>query len=159
MRTLLALSLGVIALVLWRRQSPTATVTTSEGFDLSPYGGETSYPLPIVNAAQAIARAEGFYVPGSIPQRAHNPGNLKLGEPSIAGGITVFDSDDLGWAALYRQLSLIVTGRSRYYSLSMSIADMGRIWTATVAEQGAWSQNVASALGVSVATPLSQVLV
>src|SRR5688572_30319331 len=89
------LGLGALLLYLTR---PEGTVTTSESYDLP-----TNYPPAIINAAQAIARAEGFYVPGSIPQRANNPGNIKvLGwtGPRLAD-IPVFDSVEQGWTALY----------------------------------------------------------
>lgn len=151
--------IGLALLWFWNRNRPlTGTVTTSEGYDLEPYGGPTSYPQPIINTAQAIARAEGYYITGSVPNRANNPGDLKLGGTTIANGITVFDSPDSGWNALYRQLYLILTGRSSYYNLDMSITEMGRIWTATVAEQSAWSNNVAGSLGVPASTPLWAVL-
>lgn len=149
--------LGVLWFLLNKRD-PIATVTTSEGFDLSEYGGPTSYPEPIRQFAAAIARQEGFYVSGSIPQRANNPGDLKIPNmPTLPGtSITQFPSADAGWNALYRQLHLILTGRSSFYNLDMTIADMGRVWTVT--EQGPWSTNVASFLGVSTDTRLWQVL-
>jgi hypothetical protein len=144
-----------LGLFLWWYLRPTGTVTTSETLELQP----ADYPEGLKNTARAIARAEGFYVAGSIPQRAHNPGNLKLGGETLgATGITVFASDAEGWAALYRQLALIVAGSSRVYTLDDTIRAMGEKWTATENEQLAWSSNVASALGVSVDAPLSQVL-
>jgi hypothetical protein len=152
------LGLGVLAWFLFRGREPVGTVTTSEGFDLSQYGGPTSYPEPIRQFAQAVARQEGFYVAGSVPQRANNPGDLKIPNmPTLPGtSITKFGSVDEGWNALYRQLNLILTGRSSFYNLDMTIADMGRVWTTT--EQGPWSTNVASFLGVSTDTRLWQVL-
>ena len=61
--------------------------------------------------AQLIARQEGFYVTGSIPNRNMNPGDLRHapGEdhPELApNSVGSFESVDLGWAALERQLSL-----------------------------------------------------
>jgi hypothetical protein len=145
-------------LVLARFRKPKGTVTTSEAFDLSAYGGPTDYPQPIKTFALAISRAEGFQVPGSIPQRAHNPGDLKLpGRATLPGtSITQFASDDEGWAALYRQLWIILTGASDNYNLDMSIADMARIYTAD--NQGPWASTVAQYVGASVDTPLWQVL-
>lgn len=145
----------VVILVLLYLTRPKGTVTTSEVFSLAP----SDYPDRLKETARAIARAEGFYVPGSIPERAHNPGNLKVGAPTLGtSGITVFDSDELGWAALYRQLARIIEGRSAHYTLDTTIAEMGRKWTATEHEQSAWASNVAGALGVGVETPLNQVL-
>jgi len=147
--------LGLGLFILWWLRRPTATVTTSETLELKP----SDYPEGVKDTARAIARAEGFYVPDSIPQRAHNPGNLKLGGQTLGNtGITVFDNDDAGWAALYRQLALIVSGSSAIYTLDTTIRAMGQKWTATANEQLAWSTNVASALGVDVDAPLSQVL-
>jgi hypothetical protein len=147
--------LGVGLFLLWWLR-PKGTVTTAiEGFELLP----SDYPEGLKETARAIARAEGFYVPDSIPQRAHNPGNLKAGGETLGGtGITVFPDDDAGWSALYKQLARIVEGRSAYYTLDTTIRAMGQRWTATTSEQFAWATNVASALNVSVDAPLSQVL-
>lgn len=134
------------------------SVTTYEGYDLDPYGGPTTYPQPIVRFAQAIAKQEGFYVAGSIPQRANNPGDLKIPNSATLPGtqITRFASVDEGWNALYRQLFLILTGQSSYYNLDMSIEQMAQVWTTT--QQGPWALNVASYLGVSTDAKLWQVL-
>jgi hypothetical protein len=130
------------------------------GHDPAQPFSPTSYSNDVMMFARAIAYAEGFYAQGSAPQRAHNPGALKVpgwtGPVTGAEGISVFSSDDAGWEALYRQLDLIVHGRSGIYSLGMSIADMARAWTAT--DQIPWATNVAARLGVSTSTRLSQVL-
>lgn len=149
------------AFVLWvlRPRALTATVTTSEGFDLNPYGGPTTYPDGIKNMAQAIARAEGFFIAGSVPARAHNPGDLVMPNwngPTLGAGISVFQDDDDGWNALYHQLNLILTGTSNRYNLDMSIADMAGTWTST--QQGPWANNVAGYLGVPTSTPLWAVI-
>jgi hypothetical protein len=159
-QTTIVAGAGIVgALLLLFRRPPVASVTTSETFDLSPFGGPTNYTPKIQNFASAIARQEGFYVAGSIPQRANNPGDLKVpGLPTLPGtSITKFASADLGWAALHRQLQLIVTGQSSFYSLDMTIAEMARTWTTT--EQTPWAQNVAMFAGVTVQTPLYEVLV
>lgn len=56
---------------------------------------------------EAIARQEGFYVPGSRPARNHNPGDLEYGPFAKAHGATasdgrfaVFPDDATGFAAL-----------------------------------------------------------
>lgn len=61
--------------------------------------------------AQLIAQEEGFNVPGSVPNRSDNPGDLRhapgeehpAGDPNSVGS---FDTADDGWAALERQLQL-----------------------------------------------------
>jgi hypothetical protein len=60
--------------------------------------------------AQLIAKEEGFGIPGSVPTRDNNPGDLRhsphsfhSGDPNAIGQIdTVAD----GWADLERQLNL-----------------------------------------------------
>ena len=148
---------GVLALAYLLRPSR-ASVTTSETYDLSPYGGPTSYSAKLQRFAQAIARQEGFYVTGAIPQIANNPGDLVIpGLPTLPGTmITKFPSADAGWSALHRQLSLIVTGQSARYTLDMTIAEMSRVWTAT--QQVPWANNIAQQLGVPVTSPLWSVL-
>jgi hypothetical protein len=55
--------------------------------------------------AQAIAKEEGFYVPGSIAQRNHNPGNLRSwGSAPIVSGYAVAPDDATGWSWLYSQV-------------------------------------------------------
>jgi hypothetical protein len=123
--------------------------------------GNTSgnYSGEIVAFAKAIAKAEGFGIPGKIPTLANNPGDLeipgwmgqKLGE-----GISVFSSANEGWDRLYRQLQLIVNGESVEYSLSDTIQTMASKWTKT--DSTTWALIVSSTLGVSADTPLSEVL-
>lgn len=104
--------------------------------------------------ADAIARAEGFGIPGAIPTRANNPGDLARGGETLgAEKITVYPTLDAGWQALYHQLDLIARGKSAHYTPDFTIADMSAVWTAT--EQSAWAQNVARALGTTVNTPIS----
>jgi hypothetical protein len=139
MGALLLLALAIAA-VIYTRMPPRST---GAGLDLF---------------ASAIAIAEGFGVPGAIPTVRHNPGNLKLDGQTI----TTFPNDEAGWEALRRQLRLIRDGQSRYYTPTMTIAEMGRVWTTT--EQSAWSANVMLALrghglrDVTLETPLSRML-
>ena len=129
-----------------------ATNANAQSFDTQ---GGYMIEQPLTNGvrslAQAIATAEG-----SNPQY-NNPGDLVLpGFPTFGAGIAIFSSSQEGWSRLYHQLNLIVKGESNVYSLSDTIATMASKWTAT--DQGAWANNVAAALGVTVDTPLSQVL-
>ena len=96
----------------------------------------------LIAFAQAIAHAEGFGVPGAIPTVRNNPGDLKM--PSTFPEITTYPTPEDGWQALYGQLDYINSGRSPYYSASMTIAEMGRVWTAT--EQNYWTANVVASL-------------
>ena len=61
--------------------------------------------------AQLVAKREGFGIPGALPTRNSNPGDLRHapGETHAAGdpnGIGSFDSVAAGWAALEMQLRL-----------------------------------------------------
>lgn len=60
--------------------------------------------------AEAIAREEGFFVEGSMPQRQCNPGDLRHapGEthPGNPDAVGCFPDAATGWAALERQLGL-----------------------------------------------------
>jgi len=102
------------------------------------------YSKVIKDLAQAIAHAEGFGVPGAVPTRAHNPGDLKI--PNWKGPITgnenisVFSDDETGWERLYHQLDLIVTKKSHVYNLKMTFIDFANKWTTT--EQSFWLDNV-----------------
>ncbi len=113
----------------------------------------------ILEFAQAIAKAEGFGVPGAVPTKAHNPGDLVipgwLGQ-ILGAGISVFETDEEGWGHLYHELGMIFVGSSHVYNLDMTILDMAKKWTMT--DQVSWADNVASHLGVSVDTTLREVL-
>jgi hypothetical protein len=110
-----------------------------------PTGG---YSDAIKRLASAIAFAEGFGIPGAIPTRANNPGDLVI--PGWTGGqlgaekISVFESPAEGWNRLYRQLWLIQSGKSSVYTVNMTIAQMAARWTAT--EPNHWASNVVSYL-------------
>ena len=117
--------------------------------------------------AKAISVAEGYGLPGAIPTLANNPGDLKIpgwtGE-SLGTGISVLQPDTLdspsapdgGWARLLHQLSLIMTGESQVYDPTDTISEMAQKWTATNPDD--WAANVANALGVSVDTPIGELL-
>lgn len=59
--------------------------------------------------SNAIARMEGWLVPGSVAQRNNNPGNLRAGPGSVgtdSKGYAIFPDAATGWAALRRQVDL-----------------------------------------------------
>ena len=56
---------------------------------------------------QAMAKQEGFYVPGSRPARNHNPGDIEYGKFARAHGaigtdgrFAIFATDEDGFAAM-----------------------------------------------------------
>lgn len=121
-------------------------------------GGGAVYMTGVIDKlSKAIARAEGFYVPGSRPARNHNPGNMTqdLIKKSIGkdDSFVIYANDADGFENLRRQLWL-VWGGSAYYNPTMTIEEFARVWTTT--QQSSWASNVASALGVSVDTQLQQ---
>lgn len=121
---------------------------------------------PVRVLAEAIAYAEGFGLPGAVPTRAHNPGDLKIpgwtGAKTGVEGISVFESDYDGWMHLYQQLERIRTGNSSVYTTEMSFQDMADKWTDTA--QAPWAQNVVTYLNrhgfpyLSLDSALSEVL-
>lgn len=72
--------------------------------------------------AQLIAQEEGYGIPGTVPTRDNNPGDLRhsphsfhLGDPN---GIGQIDTPQDGWADLERQLQLYA---NRNYTLRAAI--------------------------------------
>lgn len=106
--------------------------------------------------AAAIAKAEGFYVAGSLAERANNPGNLKLGDrgSGTIHGKTIFSSVIEGWNALERQIDLMRTGQSAFYNASMTIHQIAVIYTGGD-KPDAWARIVAGDLGITTATTLA----
>ncbi len=105
--------------------------------------------------ARAIARAEGYFVPGSLPNRLNNPGSLK--DPNT-GKLRAFPTIEEGWAALKHQVARMLEGTSAFYKPSMTIAQIAAIYTGGD-KPDAWARIVASELGVSPDTPLKDVAV
>jgi hypothetical protein len=102
--------------------------------------------------ADAIQHAEGYDVPGSRPQRNHNPGDL---ETDISGkGIgkdgpyVVYTNYTDGREALEMQCRLMLNGHSHVYLPTMTILQMAARYTAT--QQSEWASNVADFLKVPV---------
>lgn len=97
----------------------------------------------IADVAQAISVAED-----SDPAW-NNPGSLTapLGFPTVgvanSEGVLKFATTADGWNALYKQLSSIVQGTSRY-NLGMTLADFGMTYSGGDPN---WAVNVANALG------------
>jgi hypothetical protein len=76
--------------------------------------------------AELIAKQEGFDVPGSVPQRQNNPGDLvhapgETHTPGESEGVGSFATVQQGWAMLERQLQ-------RYADRGMTLAQMVNIY-------------------------------
>lgn len=134
---------ALLALVVW------AALTSTPGDDSSPGGSDLGRVInPSAGAralAVAAAFAEGFGKDGTIPTRAHNPGDLKLGDlghGTLGEGITIFRDDQEGWEYAYGQWTRIEIGSSLYYKREMTLAQVGAIYTGPVAG-AVWAANVA----------------
>jgi hypothetical protein len=103
--------------------------------------------------ARAIARAEGYFVSGSLPNRLNNPGSLK--DPNT-GQLRAFSTVEEGWAALKQQVARMLEGTSAFYKPSMTIAQIAAIYTGGD-KPDAWARIVAGELGVSPDTPIGDV--
>ena len=118
---------------------------------------------PTQKFAAAIAKAEGYYTKGKIPQRCANPGDLKAvrgwkypGQIGICkGGHVRFKNATYGWLALCAQLDKIAARESKAYTPEMTLAQAGRKYAG---DWRTWSKNVAHNLGVTPSTPLFLVL-
>lgn len=113
----------------------------------------------IVRLAQAIAVAEGFYVPGSKPARNHNPGDMTADLVGKAigrdGMFVVYATDADGWANLYRQIELWLSGKSAHATANSTIAQIADFYTTT--QQDIWAKNVSDHLGVTPETPIGAI--
>lgn len=150
--------LGGIGFVLWALyQSNPATA----GDAAADPGGTIMDAINqqiVTRLAQAIAVAEGFYVPGSRPARDHNPGDMT--EDLIGRAIgrdkqfVVYATDQDGFDNLYAQIVLWLSGKSAHANENSTIQQIADFYTTT--QQDIWARNVADHLGVSVDTQIGQ---
>jgi hypothetical protein len=110
-------------------------------------------PSPTQQFAHAIAKAEGFYRAGTIPNRLHNPGDIRALRgtryPGQVGlnkhGYVIFRNDRAGWQALYHQIDKIIAGESTHYNVDMTLRQLSRKY----ATSSTWVKNVSRTLGVT----------
>jgi hypothetical protein len=116
------------------------------------------------NLCHAIARAEGFGIPHTLPTRYHNPGDLKSrpdltplpGQRRIGkAGHIIFVNDEAGWAALRDYLTGIAEGRRKHYTASMSLGAMSRVYAQ---RWQPWLRITTKELGVPASTRLEEYL-
>ena len=112
--------------------------------------------------AHAIARTEGYYVHGSIPNRCFNPGDLKVmsrggkypGQTGVCkAGHVRFRNGAAGFAALYNEIDKILAGESKFYTPEMTLQQMGKFYAQN---SRLWAKNLARNLGVSPSTTLQE---
>lgn len=118
---------------------------------------------PVQKIAKAIAIAEGFYVSGSLPQRANNPGDIEQGDIGYGtiDGKTKYPSASQGWQALYAQVQAMLDNSSAIYGPSWTIQDVANEYVSgqshNTSSSADWAENVANALGVTVDTQIGQI--
>jgi hypothetical protein len=103
--------------------------------------------------ARAIARTEGFFVRGTIPNRLHNPGDIMTSLPHAYPGqvgiykhYAVFKSDAWGWAALERQIQRVIDGSSTKYSQDMTMVQIAKVYAENWSY---WGKTVCKILKIS----------
>jgi len=117
----------------------------------------------ILKFSRAIAKEEGFFVIGSVPQRANNPGDLTddgdvgFGTVETKGPhgakITIYGNAADGWAALYRKVRRMLSGASHTYTLDLTVMEVALKW----AGDPVWARNVAAELGVDTRATLAEI--
>jgi hypothetical protein len=114
----------------------------------------------VIAMSQAVAQAEGFGVPHTVPTRYHNPGNIRSTRNGhhYAGqiglnrcGYVIFKKDSYGWQALREQLTLMALGQSAYYKTNMTITQVAKRYATS---WRVWAKNVSGQLGVLPTTTL-----
>lgn len=129
--------------------NPNATQGTPQPVDLSG---------KIQQWAQAIAAAEGFGIPGAVPTTHHNPGDLGPGDTGFPGEwhsgseVSQLPDDATGWTMLTRKLVNIVNGNSSVYNINMTFTQFAQHYAG---DWQNWANNVASHLGVSPSSRIS----
>lgn len=118
----------------------------------------------IEKLAKAIAAAEGFGVPGAIPTKANNPGDitddgdLGYGVMQSSGphgaAITIYPTAADGWQALYKKIHRALAGASHVYRLDMTIEQIGIKWSG----DPVWARNVARSMGCDCNFTLAQLV-
>ena len=121
-------------------------------------GTAWAVPNNVMTFARAVAKAEGFGVPHSIPTTCHNPGDLKgkhfEGQVGLCkGGHARFANDAYGWDALYSQIEIMISGNSRIYHTSMTMRVVSKQWAGN---SRVWLRNVCEMLSIQPNDTLSQ---
>lgn len=107
--------------------------------------------------AMLIAQQEGFFIPGSIPAKRLNPGDLRHAPSASHEGIGpdaigIMPTAEAGWAALERQLHLFA---QRGFTLEQCI----ETWAPPVEnDTDAYLRFVCHGLNLSPRTPVSEAL-
>ena len=153
-RALSVMAAVLVAMLAWKTLEPARVAVAPPD---RPEFAALPLDLRVLQVAEAIAAAEGYYAPGryagrSLPHFLNNPGLLKASPYADADtktwddtGLLVFPSADLGWTALHHQVCLMLIGTSRIYEPSDSLADVGIKYSGGDPN---WGANVAGRLGL-----------
>lgn len=117
----------------------------------------TSSPYRVF--ARAIAKSEGFFIKGSIPNRNHNPGDLKgVAFPGQIGidvhGHAIFKNDYWGWAALDNQVRRMCEDSGSRYNPAMTLEQIGHRYAR---DWRRWAKNVSHEMNCKTDTTLMEI--
>jgi hypothetical protein len=107
--------------------------------------------------SKAISKAEGFSVPGALPTRINNPGDMELGNRGwgTEAAKTIYEKADWnasltdktdGCSALRRECFVILSGASHNFEPSMTFLQLAQEWTGGD-KPNAWAAIVCQELG------------
>jgi hypothetical protein len=105
----------------------------------------------VVHFGQAIARTEGFYRIGTLPNRLHNPGDIRTtriaydGQTGVYHGYAVFRNDRAGFQALYQLLQRVIDGNSEHYNQAMTMLQFAKRY----AESPQWPKTLCKILKIA----------
>ena len=146
--------LAIIAVLFWlfsKRPGQGGGVSQTSNNPNSQNGGQLD------NVAEAIARQEGYYQKGSLPQRTNNPGDVG----TFGAKVSSYSDAGDGWDALNDWITSHVNAHPDW-----DFYDMVRYYLTgdTMGKPGpnqnpdAYAENVAGYLGVDPSSQVSQYL-
>lgn len=118
--------------------------------------GQTSTNA-LTTITQAMAKFEGYYIPGSVAQRTNNPGNVG----TYGGNVASYSDVNQGWAALQNWVTnKVAANPGLTFKQMMDIYLTGSINGTPGPNQNpaGYAQYIADNVGVDPNTPVSQVL-
>ena len=131
------LLLGVAGLYIIYKDTQSTISNNSSGGLLGSFAPSSNLAARQL-LASAIAQAEGYNTPGTIPNVRNNPGDLEDN-----GVIVQYASPTAGFDALDNQLKLIEDGLSSEFTMQMTFSTLADIWTG-YDQANSWANNVVS---------------
>jgi hypothetical protein len=155
---MLVLLVIVLAVLAWRKlNSSQASTSPVANYDQQPAAPSVPSNGPLATMENAIATMEGFFTPGSLAQRTHNPGDIG----TYGGNVASYPSDSAGFNSLGTWLQNHASANPnwdfydtmRYYLTGDTMGTPG-----PGQNPDAYAEYVAGQLGVDPTTPVSQVI-